>query len=150
MTVSVPHLAEALLSGRALFKRELMRICAAMGAAGLAWAALLYFGRSLIVVRLLGPAFTEAVPVLRVLSGVAFLVFANYVVTHLMVVFNAQRRHAVHELLVFLLSLVLYHYLIPAHGAVGAAMALLGTEIALFALTTLYLLFRRDLVPSPL
>jgi len=142
MSVSVPHLAEALQEGPARFRKELLRLSGMVLPMALIWTLFLYFGSTQIIERLYGAGFAGAVPVLRVLAFVSGTVFVNYFVTHVMIVISRQRRHALHEAIVFLLNLVFSVYLIPDRASTGAAIALLLTELSLFTLTTGYLLIQ--------
>ncbi len=134
MAISVPHLSEALRKGRTDFTSQLMHVFVVMMPIALAWTALLYFGSPLIVRTLFGAKFLNAAPVLKIFSGVSFLVFVNYTVTNIMVIIGWQRRHALNTVLMFLLA-ICYFALLVGKGAVGIALAMLLCEATMFVLT---------------
>jgi O-antigen/teichoic acid export membrane protein len=140
MAIGIPHLAEAKAKGRDAFSRELIAVIGLMAALAALWGAGMFAATPLIIQRVFGQQYAGAAPVLRTLAVVAGVVFFDYGITCLMVVINRQRRHAVHEMIVFLVSLALYRFLIPKGGALGAARALLGCEALRFCLTAGYLL----------
>jgi len=139
MAISLSHLASSLKDGMGSYERELRRVALLMIPGGVAWACFLGFGSRWIIRILLGERFSGAVPILSVLGLVGGMVFLNYFVTYLMIVINAQRRHAVHQTLVFLFSLIVHVLLIQKKLAVGAAWALFSTEVFLFLLTVSYI-----------
>ncbi len=140
MAISLSHLASSLQAGLASYERELRRVALLMIPGGVAWACFLGFGSRWIIRILLGERFTGAVPILSVLGLTGGMVFLNYFVTYLMIVINAQRRHALHETLVFLFSLTVHALLIQKKMAIGAAWALFSTEVFLFILTVSYVI----------
>jgi len=142
MAITLPHLSSALSLERSLFLSKLKRVSYVILPCAFAWAGFLIFGSPLIIKILYGESFAGAVPILRYLGFVSAFVFLNYLVTHLMIVINCQRRHAVHEVLAFLLCLTLCFTFIGRQGAQGAAMALLLTEISLFIVTISFLIFK--------
>jgi PST family polysaccharide transporter len=139
MAIALPHLSSALKQSLGSYENELRRVGLMMIPFGIGWACFLGFGSPWIVRLLLGPRFDGAIPVLSVLGLAGGMVFVNYFVTYPMLVVNAQRRHAFHQTIVFLFSLSAHLYLIRKYSAVGAAWALLSTEIVLFLLTASYL-----------
>jgi len=146
MAISVPHLSQAFQKGARIIKKELFRVAGIILPLGLLWGGGIFFFSSLIINLLFGAEFSAAIGVLKILSIASGLVFINYFVTHLMIVLNRQKRHALHQGLIFLVSCVLYAVLIPKGGAIGAAWALLWTEGVLFTVTVSYLLIRYTLV----
>ncbi len=146
MAVGIPYLASALQKGRPIFDSEVRQLCAKMIPFSFLWAALLFTFRSFLLNGLFGSRYSGAAPALAVLAAVSGIVILNHLIYYLMVVFNYQRRHALHEGLLFLAGLVLYSHFISAAGAEGAARTLLCTETTLLLLNTLYL-FRRQASP---
>jgi O-antigen/teichoic acid export membrane protein len=138
MGIGLPHLSAALKENFDAYKRELSRLAWLMVPGGVAWAAAVWVGSPWIIRLLLGDRFAGAAPVMKVLGIAGGLVFLNYFVTYLMFVADGQRRHALHQVLVFLFSLSAHLTLIPRYGGVGAAWALVVTEIFLFTLTAVY------------
>jgi O-antigen/teichoic acid export membrane protein len=138
MAISLSHLASALAEGLPSYERELRRVGFLMAPGGVAWAVFLGVGSPWIIRILLGAPYAGAIPVLSVLGLAGGMVFLNFFVTYLMIVIGAQRRHAVHQMLVFLFSLTMNLLLIPRWSAVGAAWALFSTEVLLFLLTASY------------
>jgi O-antigen/teichoic acid export membrane protein len=139
MGIGFPHLAESFGLGKRIFVVEIKRIALVMVGLALLWTSFLVLGGPLIIRLLFGARYEGAAPVLRYLGFAGGMVFLNFFVCHLMIVINRQKRHAFHEVLVFLICATLSIVWIPVHGAEGAAMALLGTEVSLFLLTTTYL-----------
>jgi O-antigen/teichoic acid export membrane protein len=142
MSMAVPHLAAARINGSEMFVSELRRIGFSMVALGGLTAFGLWAFSDFIVARLFGPTFRGAIPVLNTLAAVAFVVFLNYFVTHVMVVINRQKRHALNQALSLAAAIALSVYFVPTHYSLGAAFALLGTEFVLFFLTTTTLIHR--------
>lgn len=142
MSVSVPHLSESLQKGLDSFLHELKRIGIVILPVGALWVLFLYFGAGTMVPLLLGGKYAPSIEIVRALALVSGMVFLNYYVTHLMIIFNAQNRHALHQFLVFVTSVLLHVYFIDTQGGVGAAKALLLTEMTLFFLTTTYIVRR--------
>ena len=138
MSIAMPHLASSLRDGIAAYERELWRVGLLMVPVGVAWACFVGFGSPWIIRILLGQRFAGSAPVLSVLGIAGGMVFLNYLVTYLMVVIDAQRRHALHQMLVFLFSLTAHVLLIPKKSGIGAAWSLVFTEMFLFVLTVSY------------
>jgi O-antigen/teichoic acid export membrane protein len=138
MAISLSHLASSLKDGLPSYERELRRVAFLMIPGGIVWSCFLGFGSPWLIRILLGERFAGAIPVLSVLALAGGMVFLNYFVTYLMVVIDAQRRHALHETIVFLFSLTAHAVLIQKWSAVGAAWALFSTEVFLFLLTVSY------------
>jgi O-antigen/teichoic acid export membrane protein len=87
---------------------------------------------SAMVIRLaFGPTFANAVPALRVLSLAIPLLFANYGLTHFLIARHLERYNLAFTIGLVILNLGSNWLLIPRWGALGAAWATLGTELAL-------------------
>lgn len=140
MAICLPHLSGALRMGSGSFRVEMKRIGLLMGGMGLSWALFLFFGGTHLIHLLFGAKFDGGALALKILGVTGGLVFLNYFVTHLMVVFNFQKRHALNQILAFIVCFLTSVLLIPLKGSMGAAWSLLATECFLFILTTAYLL----------
>lgn len=75
-----------------------------------------------------GPRYSDAVPVLQILASAVGLLFVNTVFFQSLVALNRQGRLFVMLLIVLAANVVLNLLLVPSHGAVGAAIALVVTE----------------------
>lgn len=150
MSISVSHLSGSLRKNASLFQSDLRRVSLVMGALALLSTAFLYLAGPAIFRLLFGPAYRGSSILLHSFAWIAGLVFLNYLVTHLMVVLDHQKRHAFHEAMAFLVSLAASVFLIPAYGAKGAALALLTTELTLFIATLSFLMKKQKalLLPS--
>lgn len=149
MSIALPHLSFASGQGREFFSKELKRVTSLMGIAGLSWSAFLYLGSRQLVYFLFGIRYQDAIPVLRVFAAAGGMVFLTYFVTSLMVVVNLQKRHALNEILTFVVCCLLSALLIPTRGSLGAAYALFGTECFLFLVTVLALYaHRHEMIPK--
>jgi O-antigen/teichoic acid export membrane protein len=136
MVMAVPHLAAVRArESRPALRREVRRLSWIMAGLGLLCAAFLGLGAPLLVRMIYGQAYGGAVPVLRVLGLCGIMVFINYFVTHLMVVFDLQKIHARNELLAFVWAAAAYLLLSRLRPGTGTAAALLSTEVLLFFLT---------------
>jgi O-antigen/teichoic acid export membrane protein len=140
MSIGVPHLSSALNQGRTILLSELRRIGIFMLFSGLVWSVFIYFLSSLIVNLFFGEKFLAAVPILKVFGVAGGLVFINYFVTHLMVVFSLQKRHAVNIFFSFTFCVLTSVIFVSNNGSIGAAWSLLLTEVFLFIATTASLL----------
>ncbi len=139
MGVSVPYLAEAFLKGREVFFHQLRHLARlTLGLAAL-WLVSVFVLAPFLVEYIYGSDFMGAVPVLRVFSLVGVMVFFNYLITHLIVVINGQKRHAIHQFLVFTCCFLASLHLISKQGALGAAWGIFFAELILFILTATYL-----------
>jgi O-antigen/teichoic acid export membrane protein len=135
MGIGVPHLAAALAAGRAPFVAELRRLARLVLPLAVGTAALLALAGPWIVSLVFTAEYRGAGPVLQGLAWVAGLVCVNYLVTHLMVILDRQRRHAWHEGIAFVTAAVATIVLVPRTGSQGAVTALLVTELVLLGLT---------------
>ncbi|MCB4755513.1 MAG: flippase [Elusimicrobia bacterium] len=140
MALSVPYLSESLKKGLPEFRQGLFKILSGMFFIGLLWGSFLYLFSPFIVLSLFGQKYASAIPVLKILGINGGLVFVNYVLTHLMVVLNRQKTLAIMVAAIFMVSTVCHIVGINLRGPVGAASALLATEILLFIFTASFLL----------
>lgn len=76
-----------------------------------------------------GAAYAEAAPLLRILLLSFPLLTLNYSLTHQLIGWNQPRAYALCCFAALLANLLLNAWLIPSHGASGAAWATLGTEL---------------------
>src|SRR5450432_781650 len=111
---------------------------------GILWAT------SATVIRLaFGPTFANAVPALRVLSLAIPLLFANYGLTHFLIARHLERYNLAFTIGLVILNLGSNWVLIPRWGALGAAWATLGTELALSVCCMVMLAERSPASSSP-
>jgi O-antigen/teichoic acid export membrane protein len=136
MVMAVPHLASirARETGPRL-SREVLRLGRVMAALGGAFALVMGLAAPWLIRVIYGDDFRPAVPILRLLSLCSLMVYLNYFVTNLMVVFDRQRTHARNELICFVVSIPVYLALSRLRPGLGTAAGLLGIEILLFSLT---------------
>ncbi|OVE76861.1 hypothetical protein BVX98_04130 [bacterium F11] len=139
MSIGVPHLSEVFYNKNHKFESDFKRILALMGSLGLMWSLFIFLFSPWIIQLLFGERFVNSIVVLRLFSLAGFMVFINYFFTHLMVVINHQKRHALHEVVAFVLGLLLFLVLIPRYGSNGAAIGLFLIELILFGLTSIFL-----------
>lgn len=135
MSAAIPHLSSALKKGREWFLGDLRKLALSTLAAAAGWGLFLWVGSSHLVGVFYGERYAGAAPLLARIALPAALVFVSYFVTCLMVVFNLQRRHALNEMLAFVVGALLNVALVPTKGAVGAVYALIGTELFRSAIT---------------
>jgi O-antigen/teichoic acid export membrane protein len=119
-----------------------------LGLGGLVGAVL--WATSATVIRLaFGPTFANAVPALRVLSLAIPLLFANYGLTHFLIARHLERYNLAFTIGLVILNLGSNWVLIPRWGALGAAWATLGTELALSVCCLVMLAERSPASSSP-
>jgi O-antigen/teichoic acid export membrane protein len=119
-----------------LIRRLLIVLGTGMGVVSIS----LFAAAPLIVELVMGDAFEEAVPVLRILAGIPFLVGLNTVLGSLtMINLGLKREFSRILLLCGLFNLAMLLALGGPFGAQGAAASLLITEILVTAWTAVYL-----------
>jgi O-antigen/teichoic acid export membrane protein len=83
---------------------------------------------------LYGRAYEDSAPVLRVLAPSLFFIFVNYALTHFLVALRGQKWNAVFAGACLAVNVACNLVLIPRYGGIGAAIATVATEAALFLL----------------
>lgn len=96
---------------------------------------------------LYGDSYRESIVLLQLLAPVLLFVFPNYVLTHFLVAVGRQAQNTWIMALGVPMNLALNLAVIPTHGARGAALATLGTEVALFLAA--WIAARRRLAQQP-
>ncbi len=148
MSIGLPHLSIAIAEGNVFFWNRWKRYAALMATTGLCWALGFLFLSGWVVKILFGVAYEGAIPSMRLLGITGGLVIVNHLFNHTMVAVGRQRRLAVTFACGFVLCLLLCMILIPKMEAVGAALAILLTEVALSLAVGLYIaVHRRTLIP---
>lgn len=142
MSIGMPHLSRVMKHDPISFRDEFIRLSKVLFFLGAGWGLLLFFGREPLIRVLFGGRYMAAAPVLKILAGASFFVFVNYLITHLMIIFNHQRRHALHLTVVFIICCLLNVVWVPVKGSEAPALVLLVGEILIFLLTFSFL-FRR-------
>lgn len=92
-----------------------------------------------IVTTLYGAGFAASVPILRVLSLAIGLMYANGVFVQLLIAVEKQKRLAVTAGIAAVLNVTMNFLLIPAVGALGAAIATLVTEAVIIGVNFAFL-----------
>jgi O-antigen/teichoic acid export membrane protein len=82
-----------------------------------------------LVALLYGPAYSDAVPALRVLAMAVPLLFLNYALTHQVIGWDGQRAYAVVAAAALAANVGANLALVPQHGMLGAAASTVITEI---------------------
>jgi O-antigen/teichoic acid export membrane protein len=88
-------------------------------------------GSARIIGLVFGAGFANSARSLQVLGLAVPLLFLNFGLTHFLIARNLERRNLVFAIVMVVLNLGMNLWLIPRSGAVGAAWATLGTEVAL-------------------
>ena len=96
---------------------------------GLSIAAGIFVLSDKIILLLYGKEFSEAVIVLKVLTGYSFFKFLNPVTGYTLIAINKQGTRLFSQASAAVINIVLNIVLIPKYGIVGAAIATLVTEI---------------------
>jgi O-antigen/teichoic acid export membrane protein len=126
-----------------------LRLGAALLGLGLAAGGTVVLGSGLAIRLVFGPAFANAVPVLRVLGLGVPLVFLNYGLTHFLIARHLERANLVFTLGMVVLNLGANLVVIPRLGGMGAALTTVGTELALTGCCVAILAWRSREVSGP-
>lgn len=140
MIMSVPHLSAFVTQRNPNgLQEEMHRIGKMMVLVGTLYSLSVFCLSRFLILLFYGHSYELSSRIFRVLSIGSFMVFLNYYVTHLMVVFNKQKAHAINQMLTFSFSLFAYTLLTKFCQGVGTAFAFVFTEIVLFVLTVVSL-----------
>jgi O-antigen/teichoic acid export membrane protein len=126
-----------------------LRLGAALLGLGLAAGGTVVLGSGLAIRLVFGPAFANAVPVLRVLGLGVPLVFLNYGLTHFLIARHLERANLVFTLGMVVLNIGANLVAIPRLGGMGAALTTVGTELALTGCCVAILVWRAREVSGP-
>ncbi|UMR28358.1 flippase [Massilia sp. MB5] len=116
-----------------LMRRNIMRIKAAMLGIGLAPVLLILLVGDYAIPLLLGQQYAAALPVLYVHIFIAVFIFFDAPLAHYLLATNRQAQLIWKSVFLLAANTVLNLWLVPAHGAVGAALA----TLCAYALTLL-------------
>ncbi len=98
---------------------------------GAALGLILWLGAPWIVAVLFPDSMADSAGVLRVLGLALAPTFANYVLTHLLIARGQTHFNLLFVLLMFIVHLGVSWWLIPEHGATGAAISVVVAELGL-------------------
>ncbi|MFC4637077.1 flippase [Deinococcus hohokamensis] len=143
-----PRFARAAGAGPAAAQALLPRGLWLMGGAGAVMSAGTWLAAPLLVTLLLGPGFEPAVPVLRVLAALPLVIAVNMVFgLFWLVPLGRDRAFNLTVALGAGLNALLIVLLVPGHGPLGMAQAVVLTEVLVGA--GLFGLYRQTLRPAP-
>ncbi|MDE3004270.1 MAG: oligosaccharide flippase family protein [Gemmatimonadota bacterium] len=123
-----PRLVALVRDGAPIERERFLRnyLLAMIGVAGLVAVPALLAPTPLL--GLLGPEYMAAAPAMRILSLYVVLIGVGQVGLQYLIAARIEWAYGVTLLLTALLSMILLSVLVPAHGAVGAAWAVLGSH----------------------
>jgi len=133
--IATPHLSGIYKESSERFWEEARRLAMFVGGLIFIWLIGGQLLAHVVIGWIYGSEFMGSVPVFRVLLAANALVFVNYLIISFMVVTHRLKRHAVNEGLCLLFGAAATCLLVPSHGPLGAAWALVLTEAALTTLT---------------
>jgi O-antigen/teichoic acid export membrane protein len=125
---ATPVLARAGRDDPARLRRETRRIVGAALAAGVVTAAVLELAAPLIMDLIGGNRTDAAVPVMRIAAPAVIATFASFAMGAVLLVLRRYRELLAINVATLALALGLALALVPAHGARGAAVAVLASE----------------------
>ncbi|MBD3681501.1 oligosaccharide flippase family protein [Stenotrophomonas sp. Br8] len=117
-----------------------------MLAAGTACGLAIWLASDLIINILYGSGFQDAKPVLATLAICAPIRFVSTSIGAILTTGSQMRMRVIIKSLCAALCVALNMLLIPEHGAIGAAIATLGTEVGLLLLFSITIYFRRTAI----
>lgn len=134
LVVTFPHMAQSFAQGQAeAFHRMVDRLLRVTMVVGLPLVMIVSFSADGLVGVLFGGPFAGAARVLRVLIWVALAAMVSAVFSQTLTVQNRQRRTLVVRLLGLAINVALALTWLPQLGALGAARAVLVSELAVAA-----------------
>lgn len=141
MSITVPKLSKAVRDNPNNMGAEIKKMGKYVIGMALFWVILFFLLSEIIIKFLFGENYGPAVGVYRIMVFANALVFVNYYLTHLLVIYNKLAHYAIYESFCVSASFVITFYLSGRYGMRGAAISLIFTEIILFILISLSLLF---------
>lgn len=140
MGVLMPRLSKSHSLSAEAFSADLKKTFKSTLLLVLAWVAASEPCSVLLIRILFGEQYLGAVPVLRILLLVNGLVIFNGLLSSLMIIYNKLTWHAINGVITALVAAILAYEGIRRYGGVGAAGALLLTEVVFTALTVFALM----------
>ncbi len=136
----LPRLSYLQETDRPAAQRMIRRALGGVGLLGVAMGSVAYFGAPLLVNLLLGPSYSAAIPVLRLLAILPILVAINGVLgLYWALPLGYERYFLVSIIAAGITNVALALTLVPRHGAAGMATSAIVAEIVvLFVLGTRY------------
>jgi O-antigen/teichoic acid export membrane protein len=116
------------------FRTSFHKTLTALAVGGGAMGLLLYLFSKQIVLLLYGPAFSNSVLSLSILSGVVFFLFVNGYLGYVTIATNNDKLVALILIVSTILNIVFNLYLIPRYSHVGAALSTLFSEVLMLLL----------------
>jgi len=139
-----PAYARTFRTDPAAARRLARGSAAALGVLALVGTGVLLGTAHGLVPALFGPAYTAAIPVLRVLALALPAMFLSYLLTHVLIARGAQGLVAAFGGVVLVVHAVVSLSLIPTWGAVGVAASMVLVEAVLLACCGMALWATRD------
>ncbi len=128
------------VAARRLLRKLLVFLAVGMGCMSVG----IFVTADYIVHLLMGPSFNDAVPVLRIMSAIPFVVAVNTVLGSLtMINFGLKKQFTLILMICGALNVGLLLVLASAYGAIGAASAVLITEVGVTLWMGIYVWRRR-------
>jgi len=135
MVVATPMLSKALQEGKVKLLRTVKTVLLISAVISSAWLIAGYFGAEKIISMLFGERYAQSGSVLQILVIANTAAFFSTIFTYMMAVVDKQNRHALNQGITLAISLLLNFILIYRYGALGAAWAVLLTQVTILALS---------------
>jgi O-antigen/teichoic acid export membrane protein len=139
MSIIVPKLSKTLSMYPNTMHAEIRKVGKCVIGMALFWVLSFCLLGDIIIQTIFGSNYGPTVRIFRIMVFANALVFVNYYLTHLLVIYNKLIHYAINESLCLVACFGMTFFLTSRFGMRGAALSLIGTEIMLFILTSLTL-----------
>ncbi|MBI3291242.1 MAG: flippase [Elusimicrobia bacterium] len=135
LAIGFPALVQTQREGWEPFSRMTKGVVTTLAWGAVGWFVVSVIGAHGTIHWVYGETYRGSVRTLQILGVCGLFVFANYLLTHYMVIFHRQRRHVLNQGLCLGWNVAANLVLIPRWGIAGAANAILSTHALLLWLT---------------